>query len=76
MKNNTKNLAKLMSLIGIVFGLMVFALPTHASPPHHHETDSLYISDGGDDTVKQFNAKTGEYLGEFVTPGSGGLTHI
>jgi DNA-binding beta-propeller fold protein YncE len=39
-----------------------------------HHTDCLYIGDGtGSNAVKRFNAKTGEYLGEFVTSGSGGL---
>jgi DNA-binding beta-propeller fold protein YncE len=35
--------------------------------------DSLYIGDGGDNTVKRFDAKTGAYLGPFVASGSGGL---
>src|ERR1700730_16165541 len=35
--------------------------------------DSLYIGDGGDNTVKHFDAKTGAYLGPFVASGSGGL---
>ncbi|NJD07081.1 MAG: hypothetical protein FIA97_11380 [Methylococcaceae bacterium] len=35
--------------------------------------DSLYITDGGDDTVKRFNADTGAYQGTFVGPGSGGV---
>lgn len=73
MKSNTKNLAKLTSLMGIVFGLMVFALVARAEAPH--ETDSLYIGDGGDDTVKRFNAKTGAYVDKvpFVSAGSGDL---
>jgi outer membrane protein assembly factor BamB len=35
--------------------------------------DTLYIGDGNDNTVKQFDATTGAYLGTFVTSGSGGL---
>ncbi|NOU15111.1 MAG: hypothetical protein HOO92_14315 [Methylococcaceae bacterium] len=35
--------------------------------------DSLYIGDGGDDSVKRFDATTGAYQGKFVAPGSGGL---
>jgi hypothetical protein len=46
---------------------MGFSITTSAN------ADSLYISDGGDDTVKQFNAETGKYLGNFVPPGNGGL---
>ena len=34
----------------------------------------LYIGDVGDDTVKAFDAETGDYLGDFVTSGSGGLS--
>lgn len=34
----------------------------------------LYIGDVGDDTVKAFDAKTGDYLGDLVTSGSGGLS--
>jgi hypothetical protein len=36
--------------------------------------DSLYIGDGSDNTVKQFDATTGAYEGTFVTSGSGGLS--
>lgn len=71
MKSNAKNLAKLMSLIGIVFGLMVFVFAARAED--HHETDSLYIGDGGDDSVKRFDAHTGEYLGTLVPSQSDGL---
>jgi hypothetical protein len=48
--------------VTIGFGLN---MPVHA--------DSLYIGDGGDDSVKRFDASTGKYLGNFVVPGSGGL---
>ena len=71
MKTTLKNLARLTSLIGFIFGLMAFSLTAQADAPH--EIDSLYIGDAGDNTVKRFNAKTGEYLGNFVTLGSGGL---
>jgi hypothetical protein len=71
MKSKTNYLAKLSSLIGLVFGIMVLLLATHAQS--RERTDSLYIGDVGDDTVKRFNARTGEYLGQFVSPGSGGL---
>lgn len=35
--------------------------------------DLLYIGDGSDNTVKTFDPVTGQYLGAFVVPGSGGL---
>ncbi|MDZ5473661.1 NHL repeat-containing protein [Bacillus sp. 31A1R] len=33
----------------------------------------LYIGDGSDNTVKRFDARTGQYFGSFVPSGSGGL---
>jgi sugar lactone lactonase YvrE len=36
-------------------------------------SDSLYVGDAGDNTVKQFDAATGCYQGVFVSSGSGGL---
>jgi hypothetical protein len=41
--------------------------------PSQGLADSLYISDIGDNTVKQFDANTGAYEGTFVTAGSGGI---
>jgi len=35
--------------------------------------DSLYVGDGSDNTVKQFDATTGASEGTFITSGSGGL---
>ena len=35
--------------------------------------DSLYIGDGGDDTVKRFDANTGRYLGPLTPPQNTGL---
>lgn len=57
------------ALILVALLMVSLALPVSA----HDETDSLYIGDGGDDTVKRFNAKTGKYLGVFVAAGSGGV---
>ena len=71
MKSN-RNWATLASLSGILMGLSVFVLAARAEAPHG-KGDSLYIGDAGDNTVKRFNAETGEYLGAFVTEGSGGL---
>ena len=36
--------------------------------------DTLYIGDGGDNTVKKFKADTGEFLGQFVKSTSPNLT--
>jgi DNA-binding beta-propeller fold protein YncE len=68
-KNNTK-LRSLGVLLGMVLLTLAasFSLITPASAD-----DFLYIGDGGDDSVKRFDARTGNYLGNFVAPGSGGL---
>jgi DNA-binding beta-propeller fold protein YncE len=58
------------SLVGIIL-LMLAANFSFIAPAS--ADDFLYIGDGGDDTVKRFNARTGAYLGEFVTQGSGAL---
>jgi hypothetical protein len=36
-------------------------------------TDFLYIGDWGDNTVKRFNASSGNFIDNFVSSGSGGL---
>jgi hypothetical protein len=46
-------------------------LEERAVPSASH--DILYVGDGNDNTVKQFDATTGAYEGTFVAPGSGGL---
>jgi len=69
MKNITMNYRS----IGTLLNVLLLALTMGFSITTPANEDSLYISDGGDDTVKQFNAKTGKYLGNFVTPGNGGL---
>jgi hypothetical protein len=45
------------ALILVALLMASLVLPVSA----HDEADSLYIGDGGDDSVKRFNAKTGEY---------------
>lgn len=62
-RNNTKLRSVTMVLLWVVLGFMASVI--HA--------DSLYIGDGGDDSVKRFDARTGKYLGNFVAPSSGGL---
>jgi DNA-binding beta-propeller fold protein YncE len=37
------------------------------------ERQALFIGDVADNTVKRFDAATGQFLGNFVAPGSGGL---
>jgi hypothetical protein len=41
--------------------------------PNSSSGDTLYVGDGNDNTVKQFDATTGAYLGTFVASGSGSL---
>jgi hypothetical protein len=65
-KNNMKlQIEWLLALILLAVTGLSLNMPVHA--------DSLYIGDGDDDSVKRFNAETGKYLGDFVTPGDGGL---
>src|SRR5689334_20629434 len=45
-----------------------------ASPSTPASTsDSLYVGDAGHNSVRRFDAATGQDLGNFVTPGNGGL---
>ncbi len=62
----TLPLAAASLLLGI--GLCAEAGAGHDSDP------LLYIGDVGDDTVKAFDGKTGDFIGDFVTSGSGGLS--
>lgn len=80
MKNNIKYRTKLGALVSIA--LLVLTVEFSTIPPanaHNSEkADSLYIGDqtdpsASDSTVKRFDAKTGEFLGAFVTSNSGGL---
>lgn len=50
-----------LAVIGLITGLGV-ALPSRA--------DSLYIGDGNDNTVKRFDADTGDFQGELVRKGN------
>jgi len=47
--------------------LLVLAAASRAQNINHSAHDSLLIGDSGDNTVKRFDAKTGEYLGVFIT---------
>ena len=79
MKNNT-NIHKVLRTLIITTLLVLtagfsFIPPTNADD--HKKADSLYIgdqnADASDNTVKRFDADTGEFLGDFVTSNSGGL---
>jgi outer membrane protein assembly factor BamB len=54
-----------MVLLGSAVVLGLIAPPARA--------DSLYIGDGADNSVKRFDARTGEFKGNFVAPNSDGL---
>jgi hypothetical protein len=63
-------------LLFVVISLLV-ATPANAAPKCP-EPDILYIADSntpgpGDDFIAQFDAQTGEYLGNLVSPGTEGL---
>jgi hypothetical protein len=57
------------TLILVLLLMASLVLPVSA----HDATDSLYIGDGGDDSVKHFNARTGIYLGTLVPSHGNGL---
>jgi hypothetical protein len=52
-------------LLCMIASLLILGSMASAQTIH----DSLYVGDGGDNTVKRFDAVTGKYLGVFVTPG-------
>jgi len=59
---------------GIAALLVVLAwLVGEAGAAPNNEFVPLFISDDGDNTVKQFDADTGRFLGNFVAPGADGL---
>jgi len=61
-----------LTLSGVVLAIGI-GVSTQAAGGSDPEA-VLYIGDVGDDTVKAFGAESGDYLGEFVTAGSGGLS--
>ncbi|WP_394754124.1 hypothetical protein [Crenothrix sp.] len=70
-----KNIMKLGSLgLGVGIALVSVAIGLGFSSAANADKGSiLYVGDGGDDTVKRFDAKTGRYLGAIVTSKSNGL---
>lgn len=71
MNNKSRNPSILKLLI--TMALLMLTVSISFITPASADNDILYIGDGGDDSVKRFDARTGNYLGNFVTPGSGGL---
>lgn len=54
-------------VLSAALGLSAFSVGQPAS------AQDLFIGDGGDNSVKHFDASTGKYLGPFVEPSSAGL---
>src|SRR5262245_54152072 len=63
---------RLNTLLGLVASIAVGAASL-AVPPDVAASDSLYIGDGADNTIKRYDATTGAFISVFVTSGSGGL---
>lgn len=76
MQDNTNICDVLLRMVSTTVVILVLGfgitLPIHADD--HETADSLYIGDVSDDTVKRFDANTGDFQGIFVTPKSGGLS--
>lgn len=66
-RNKMENIRKLVLLV------MLLAIIPIASIGTAIAADSLYIGDGSDDTIRQFDADTGNFIGNFVSSASGGL---
>ena len=63
MKNNMQNWHGLRARISIVVLMLIVGL---GITPILYASDSLYVGDGSDNTVKRFDADTGMFLGEFI----------
>ena len=66
MKNNMQNWHGLRARISIVVLMLIVGL---GITPILYASDSLYVGDGSDNTVKRFDADTGMFLGEFIKKG-------
>jgi DNA-binding beta-propeller fold protein YncE len=65
---------KIAILLALCFLLSITATAVAASPSTKDKgTNFLYIGDRGDNTVKQFDANSGIFIGNFVSSNSGGL---
>jgi DNA-binding beta-propeller fold protein YncE len=67
MKNNIQNLHGLSARLSLAVLVLIVGLGI-TSPKY--AADFLYVGDESDNTVKRFNAATGEFLGEFVKKGN------
>lgn len=63
-----KNLRNIGALFGVA--LLVLTAGFGAPPANAQESDSLYVGDQSDNTVKRFDATSGAFLGEFVKKGN------
>lgn len=52
-------------LIALVMTVGI-GLNGYADTPDRFKADVLYVGDGGDNSIKSFNANTGDYLGKFI----------
>jgi DNA-binding beta-propeller fold protein YncE len=68
MKNNAKIYRKIIAVIGIALLAAGITRTSRADDGR----DFLYVGDAGDNTVKRFDAQTGQFLGVFVTSTSSG----
>jgi hypothetical protein len=66
MKNNAKLYREIIAVMGIALLVAGITRTSRADDG----TDFLYVGDGGDNTVKRFDAKTGVFYGTFVTQDS------
>jgi hypothetical protein len=64
MENRTGYLRGISGLVGIALLMLAAGAGRTADA---QVVDSLYVGDAGDNTVKRFDATTGELLGEFVS---------
>jgi DNA-binding beta-propeller fold protein YncE len=71
MKTINSAITKILTISACLLGAGMLGLTTavHASD----DTDSMFIGDGADNTVKRFDAISGAPEGAFVAPSSGGL---
>jgi sugar lactone lactonase YvrE len=68
MKHASRAWLRLAILAGTAFSLLAGATPSAAQEPR--TPDVLYVGDTADDTVKRFDAQTGQFLGTFIPEGT------
>jgi DNA-binding beta-propeller fold protein YncE len=68
LKKAIRTLSAMVICLSGLGGILLYS-PVSAAD----DTDILYIGDGGDDSIKKFDSKTGVYLGDLVPPGGSGL---